>query len=161
MTSGLTHVPDRCEFDAEIREAIRGGAWVEVPAEIVRQFGTRARIPVQASFDGVPYRGSVVPMGGAHVLGVTKAIRESIGKSVGDTVHVLMERDEAPRKVDTPSDLAAALDADPEARAFFEALSYTHRREYVEWIVEAKRPETRDRRVRQALEMLARRQKTR
>jgi uncharacterized protein YdeI (YjbR/CyaY-like superfamily) len=92
---------------------------------------------------------------------VTKAVRESIGKSVGDRVHIVLERDREPREVEPPADLTEALDADPEARAFFDALSYTHRREYVEWIVEAKRPETRERRVRQALEMLARRQKTR
>lgn len=134
---------------------------MEVPAEAVRQLGAEGRVPVRASFDGVPYRGSVVPMGGALVLGVTKAVRESIGKAVGDRVRIVLERDRAPREVELPADLTAALDADPEARAFFDALSYTHRREYVEWIVEAKRPETRERRLRQALEMLARRQKTR
>ncbi len=100
-------------------------------------------------------------MGGAHVLGGTKAIRETIGKSIGDRVHVTLVRDEEARDVEIPDDLAETLEANPQAKAFFEALAYTHRREYVEWIVEAKRPETRERRVRQALEMLARRQKTR
>jgi hypothetical protein len=161
MTAGPAEHSARYEFDAEIKEAIRGGAWVEVPADAVRQLGTRARVPVRASFDGAPYRGSVVPMGGTHVLGVTKAIRQRIDKSVGDTVHVTLERDEAPREVELPADLTEALAADPQAKAFFGTLSFTHRREYVEWIVEAKRPETRERRVREALEMLSRRQKTR
>ena len=151
----------RCEFDAEIREAPRGGAWIEVPADAAEQLGMRSRIPVVARFDGAPYRGSIVPMGGARVLGVPKAIREAIGKSIADLVHVILESDEEPRKVEVPPDLAGALEADPRARAFFDALSYTHRREYVEWIVEAKRAGTSERRVRTAVEMLGQRQKTR
>ena len=152
---------DQCEFDTEIREAPRGGAWVDIPADVVQKLGARARVPVNASFDGTPYRGSVVPMGGVHVLGVTKAIREAIDKSAGDTVHVILERDDEARVVEIPEDLAEALEEDLQAKAFFEALAYTHRREYVVWIVEAKRAETRQRRVREALEMLSRRQKTR
>ena len=152
---------DQCEFDTEIREAPRGGAWVDIPADVVQKLGARARVPVNASFDGTPYRGSVVPMGAVHVLGVTKAIREAIDKSAGDTVHVILERDDEARVVEIPEDLAEALEEDLQAKAFFEALAYTHRREYVEWIVEAKRAETRQRRVREALEMLSRRQKTR
>jgi len=151
----------RFEFDAEIKEAIRGGAWVEIPAQVILQLGTRGRVPVKASFDGAPYRGSAVPMGGVHVLGVTKAVRDAIGKPVGGTVHVTLERDEELREVEVPADLAEALEADPQAKAFFEVLSHTHRREYVGWIVEAKRPGTRASRVRQALEMLSRHQKTR
>lgn len=161
MTAGPAEHSDRHEFDAEIKEAIRGGAWVEVPADAVRQLGTRARVRVRASFDGTPYRGSVVPMGGVHVLGMTKAIREAIGKAIGDRVHVILARDEKAREVEVPEDLTEALAADPQAKAFFEALAYTHRREYVEWITGAKRAETRERRVREALEMLSRRQKTR
>jgi len=161
MTAGPAEHSDRYEFDAEIKEAVRGGAWVEVPADAVRQLGARARVPVRASFDGVPYRGSAVPMGGAFVLGVTKAIRQSIDKSVGDTVRVTLERDEAPREVEVPADLTEALEADPLAKASFDALAHTHRREYVEWITEAKRAETRKRRVRETLAMLSRRQKTR
>lgn len=144
------------EFDAEIEEARGGGAWVAVPEDMFALFGARARLKVKASFDGVPYRGSIVPMGGMHVLGVQKAIREAIGKSVGDTVHVAVEQDTEPREVELPEDLAEALAADPSARAFFERLSYTHQREYTEWIVSAKRTETRARRVQAAVERLSR-----
>ena len=141
-------------FQAEIKEAPRGGAWVEIPSNISEAFGTRGRVKVKACFDGYPYRGSVVPMGGVHVLGVKKAIRASIGKSVGDTVHVILEQDAEPREVDVPEELAKALRANPEASAFFDTLAYTYRKEYAEWIAGAKRAETRERRARRAVEKL-------
>ncbi len=142
------------ELDAEIREAPRGGAYVEIPSDALPLLGGTGRVKVKATFDGVPYRGSIVPMGGVHVLGLQKAIREAIGKSIGDTVHVTLEEDREPREVDIPAEFAAALDADPAVKAFFECLSYTHRREYAEWIATAKRIETRERRVQEAMELL-------
>jgi hypothetical protein len=147
------------EFDTEIQEAPRGGAWVEIPLDVLAVFGTRGRVKVKASFDGYPYRGSIVPMGGVHVLGVQKAIREAIGKSIGVTVHVVLEQDEEPREVLVPEELALALEANPQARAVFEGLSYTHRKEYARWIAEAKRAETRERRARAAMEKLSRGEK--
>ena len=72
----------------------------------------------------------------------------------GDRVTVELELDAAPREVEPPSDLAAALDAEPRLRAFFDGLSFTHRREYAEWVTDAKREETRRRRVARAVEML-------
>jgi uncharacterized protein YdeI (YjbR/CyaY-like superfamily) len=72
--------------------------------------------------------------------------------SVGDTVTIEIERDDAPRMVEIPPDLAAALDADPAVRAAFDAMSYTHRKEYVRAVLDAKRPETRARRLALAVE---------
>ena len=74
--------------------------------------------------------------------------------AAGDAVVIELEADEQPRTVDPPPDLAAALAADPEARAAFEGLSFTHQREYAEWVAGARREETRRRRVDQAVEML-------
>ena len=141
------------EFRAPIVAADRGGAYVVVPPEVVDALGGGGRIPVQATFDGIEYRGSIASMGGTKVLGVLKAIRAELGKRPGDDVVVTLARDDAPRTVMVPDDLAAALEA-ADRRAAFDALSYSHQREYVEWIDEAKRGETRARRIAQTVDRL-------
>lgn len=147
-------------FDAVI-EAAGGGAFVTIPFDVEQAFGKK-RVPVQATFDGEPYRGLVARMGGeCHLLIVRKDIRERIGKQPGDTVHVTLAEDTEPRVVEVPPDLRTALDADAEAAATFDRLSYTHRREYVEWIEDAKREETRRNRVAKAVGMLREGKKTR
>ncbi|GAB2652597.1 YdeI/OmpD-associated family protein [Kribbella swartbergensis] len=130
-----------------------GGAWVEVPGEVVVALGGGGRIPVRASFDGLDYRGSIASMGGCMVLGLLKSIREQLGKGDGDSVTVTVERDTSERTVDVPTDLAAALDG-AGLREAFDKLSYSHRREHVNAINEAKKPETRERRIAKAVEML-------
>jgi hypothetical protein len=140
-------------FEAVIEEARGGGAYVAVPADVDAALGGKGRIPVVASFDGVEYRGSVVTMGGVRCLGVLKAIRDRLGKGPGDTVTVTLAPDAAERTVTVPDDLAAAL-ADAGARAIFDRLSYSHRREYVTWIDDAKKPATRARRVAGTVERL-------
>lgn len=139
-------------FDATIVAADRGGAYVAVPAAVVEALGGKKRIPVAATFDGVAYRGSIVSMGGdERILGMLRAIRDELGKGPGDSVAVTVAPDTAPRAVEVPADLAAALD-EAGLRTVFDALSYSHRREYVGWIEEAKRSETRSRRVRTTVE---------
>jgi uncharacterized protein YdeI (YjbR/CyaY-like superfamily) len=96
----------------------------------------------------------VAVYGGRSYLPVRKALREAAGVAAGDPVVIELEADAQPRPVDPPPDLAAALGADPEARAAFEGLSFTHQHEYAEWVAEAKRESTRRRRVTQAVEML-------
>jgi hypothetical protein len=128
---------------------------VEIPFDVREVYGTGGQVPVRATFDGETYRGSIAPMGGGrHVLGVTREIREAIGKDVGDSVHVVIERDTKPRTVPEPPDLTAALARSAGARDAFNGLSYTRRREYVRWIEEAKRPETRARRLQEVVERL-------
>lgn len=151
--------PEVHTFDAVIEEAGRGGACVSIPFDVAKAFGTRGQVRVEATFDGAPYRGSLAPMGGRHVLGIRKAIQTSIGKGPGDTVRVQVRLDTAPREVEVPPDLAAALRKHPGARAFFDGLAYTHRKEYVAWITGAKRPETRARRVQATLDRLERGEK--
>jgi len=134
----------------------KGGALVVIPFDVREVYGTGGQVKVKATFDGESYRGSLAPMGGGrHVLGVRKAIRAAIGKDVGDRVEVVIERDTEPRSVETPKDLAAVLRKSKPARDRFEKLSYTHRKEYVRWIEEAKKPETRARRVEKAVAMLS------
>ena len=92
--------------------------------------------------------------GGRYYLPVNRALREAAGVAAGDAVVIELEADDQPRTVDPPPDLAGALAADAEARAAFDGLSYTHQREYAEWVAEAKRESTRRRRVEQAVQML-------
>jgi hypothetical protein len=141
------------EFEAVIEERRGGGAGVTVPFDVKEAFGS-GRPKVVATFDGVTYRGSVVSMGGRYMIGLRKDIRAAIGKAPGDAVRVTLEADTAPRVVDVPDDLAAAL-ADAGLRDRFDGLSYTHRREHVEAIEGAKKPETRARRIAKAVEMVA------
>lgn len=126
---------------------------MEVPGDVVAALGGGGRIPVVASFDGVGYRGSIASMGGCMALGVLKSIRGELGKGDGDAVTVTVERDTGERVVEVPADLAAAL-AEAGVREAFDGLSYSHRREHVNAINEAKRPETRARRIAKAVEMV-------
>jgi Bacteriocin-protection, YdeI or OmpD-Associated/Domain of unknown function (DUF1905) len=144
----------RHEFEATITAADRGGAYVAVPRRVVDALGGRGRTPVVATFDGVEYRGSVVSMGSDKVIGLLQQIRTELGKGPGDTVTVTVAIDDEPRRVEVPDDLRVAL-ADSRLEAHFEALSYSHRREYVQWIEEAKRPATRQRRIEQTVERVA------
>jgi hypothetical protein len=139
-------------FDVTVVTPRRGpGALVVLPDEAATVFGTRARVGVRATFNGVSYQGSAMPMGeGRFGLGLTKAIRSEAGVAIGDTVHVVVERDTAPRTVDVPDDLMAALQSAGLADRFA-ALAHTHRREYVAWVSEAARAETRARRVAKAV----------
>lgn len=130
-----------------------GGAWVEVPGEVIAALGGGGRIPVRATFDGVAYRGSIASMGGCMALGILKGIRSELGKGDGDAVTVTVERDTAERTVEVPEDLAAAL-GEAGLREAFDKLAYSHRREHVQAINDAKKPETRQRRIGKALEML-------
>jgi hypothetical protein len=142
------------EFDAPVEAARGGGAYVRLPEAAMEALGSRGRVPVVASFDGVPYRGSTMPMGdGTSCVGILKSIRQQLGVGVGDTVHVTVERDTSERVVEPTPDLAEAFT--PEAAAAFERLAPSHRRAYVRWIEEAKRPETRARRVAESVSRLA------
>lgn len=141
-------------FQAVIEDAGGGGAFVRVPFDVEAAFG-RKRVPVQATIDGQPYRGTLVRMGTPdHMLLILKEIRARIGKQAGDEVEVTLQEDTAPRTVEIPPDLGLALEKSPRARATFEKLAYTHQREYVNWILEAKRPETRQRRIEQTIAKL-------
>jgi len=130
---------------------------VDVPTEVVEALGGKGRIPITATFNGVPYPGSIVRMGGGAVLGVQKAIMAEAGVRVGDSITVVVRNDEGPRVVEVPVDLAEALARNGAARAAFEGLSFSHKREYVRSITEAKRPETRARRIELTIEQLVER----
>ncbi|HUP88270.1 MAG TPA: YdeI/OmpD-associated family protein [Longimicrobiales bacterium] len=139
-------------FTAEIQEARGGGAFIMIPFDVKKEFGS-ARAKVDVTFDGIKYKGSTAVMGGAYMIGILKDIRAKLGKDIGDDVRVTLQLDEAPRVVEIPDDLRKALKK-AKLEAAFEKLSYTHRKEHVNAIVEAKQPATRERRIQKALEML-------
>ena len=148
-------------FTAVIQNAGGGGAFVNVPFDVEAVFGAK-KPRVKATIDGVPYRGLLTRMGTEHhLLIILKEIREKIGKSFGDEVTITVEPDTEPRVLEVPKDLMQELKKDKEAKAFFDRLSYTHQREYVTWITQAKKEETRQNRLTKAIAMLKQGKKVR
>jgi Bacteriocin-protection, YdeI or OmpD-Associated/Domain of unknown function (DUF1905) len=145
---------ERREFTGTLAESRgAGGRWIEVPFDAKAAFG-QARAPVKGTLNGTPFRGRLAVYGGRTYLGLRAEIRRAAGIEVGDSVDVVLELDEQPREVELPDALASALVGDRDASAAYDALSFTHKREYAQWIASAKRAETRERRVADALAML-------
>jgi len=126
---------------------------IEIPFDVEAVFGAK-RVPVKASVNGAEYRGSIVRMGGKFMLGIPKAFRETARITAGDHIVVTIEKDTAERTVTIPDDLSAAL-AGRGLTDAFAAMSYTHRKEHVRAIEEAKAPETRIRRIQKAIGMIS------
>jgi len=142
------------EITAELQARGPGSAFV-LTDEQVQTVGEGAkRFPAATTINGHRLRTTVMRMRGEFLLGLSKAARDDASVEIGDTVTFTLELDQAPREVEVPAALTAALEADPEAKQTFEALAFTHRKEYARWIAEAKREETRERRVAQAVEMI-------
>jgi hypothetical protein len=141
-------------FTATIQNPGGGGAFVEVPFDVEAAFGSK-RPRVKALIEGVPYRGTLTRMGAeCHILGIRKEIREQLGKTFGNEIQVTVEPDLEERVIEIPKDLLKELKKDKEVQAFFDKLSYTHRKEYVTWVMEAKREETRQNRIVKTIEMV-------
>jgi len=136
-------------------------AYVEFPFNVEELFGTRGQVKIKALFDKqVEYRGSLANMGrNCHTLGLTQEIRSKLGKSFGDTIEVELERDLEVREVIIPEDVQALLNENPDEKAYFEKLSYTHRKEYINWITSAKKEETRTNRLVSFIEKLRQKKK--
>ena len=132
---------------------------LQVPDEVVTALGAGKRPPVVVTVGGHTYRSTVAPMGGAFWIPLAAEHREAAGLTAGDEVDVVVEHDAAPREVALPEDLAAAFDDD--VRAFFDGLAPSHRKEWVRWVEEAKKPETRAARVGKTVESLRAGKKTR
>ena len=142
------------KFDAEIQEGRGGGAYVVFPYDVEKEFGTNGKVPVAATIDGVPDKSALMRMGMPHhILGVPKAIRAQKNKQPGDVVTIVLWKDDEPREVAVPPELQARMKK-AGVLPFFESLSFTHRKEYCRWITEAKKDETRARRLDKAIELL-------
>ena len=143
------------KFEALIESNGKTATGFEVPEEIVTALGGGKRAKVTVTINGHRYRNSVAPMGGRYLVGVSAENREKAQVSAGDRLDVELELDTAPRVVEVPDDLAAALAANPEARSFYDTLSCSQQQFYVQPVTQAKQPETRQRRIERAVERLA------
>ena len=157
-----TKNPGTIHFTAAIEQGGHdGGCWVVSPHDLKAIYGIGNLVPVVVTFDGVEYRGSIAKMGAQPLLLIRKDIRAKIGKGGGDAVDVTVTLDDKPRMVDVPTELQDALRQNPPAQATFEGLAYTHRREYAQWIAQAKQEVTKERRVAKAVDLLMNGQKLR
>jgi hypothetical protein len=129
-------------------------AWLNAPFDVEKLFGTRARVPVRGTIDGFPFRSSLMPMGGCHGMAVNKTMRDGAGVEAGDTVNVVMERDEAERVVEVPPLLKKELAKSKTAQAKWQKLSFTSQKEIALSIRGAKQKETRARRLAKAMDIL-------
>jgi hypothetical protein len=129
-------------------------AAIAPPVDVPEFFGTRARVPVRGTINGYPFRSSLSPYGGRHLMPVNKALRAGAGVNAGDMVEVVMERDEEERTVETPPLLKKALAKSKTAQANWEKLSFTHKKEIALAIVGAKQEETRARRLAKVVDIL-------
>jgi len=127
---------------------------IEIPAEVVASFGRGRRVPVVVTIGDHAFRNTIAAYRDSYWLGVSAENRTRAGIAAGDAIDVTLEVDDAPRTVEPPAELADALADDPAAAAAWDTLSYSHQRAHAEAIAEAKRPDTRARRVAAALKML-------
>ena len=129
----------------------KDATFVEIPFDVEKEFGAK-KVKVKAKFDGVDYRGSIVSMGqGCYMIGITKAIRNQIGKEAGDNIFVEVEKDEEVREIQLPEDFKNELEKNEEALKFYNTLSYSAKRKYYQWITSAKKEETRQKRINEAV----------
>ena len=142
-------------FTATLEQARKTATGFVVPDEVVEGLGAGRRPKVTVTVGGHSYPSSIASMGGRYMLPVSAANREASGLRAGDEVEVEVVLDEGPRELVVPDDLAAALAAEPAARAFFDGLSYSERRWFTLQVEGAKKAETRRRRVAALTERLA------
>jgi len=126
------------------------------PIDVAEMFGTRGRVPVRGTINGFPFRSSLMPCGGPHMMPVNKKLCDGAGVAPGDIVDVVMERDVEERTVDAPAELAKELKKNKTARERWEKLSFTNKKEIAAAIAGAKQEETRKRRLAKAMETLGR-----
>ena len=147
------------EFRTTVVQSGKTATGLQVPDDVVTALGGGKRPPVTVTVGGYGYRTTVAPMGGAFWIPLAAEHREAAGVQAGQEVDVRVELDTAPRETPLPEDLAAVLDED--ATAFFSGLAASHRKEWVRWIEEAKKPETRAARVEKTAEALRAGRRTR
>lgn len=141
-------------FRTTLLQSDKTATGIRIPDEVVEALGSGKRPAVRVTINGYTYRNTVAVMGGVYMVGVSAEHRAGAGVAGGDDVEVEIELDTAPREVTVPADLAAALDAEPEARRTFDGLSYSNKSWHVLSIEGAKTDETRQRRIAKSIETL-------
>lgn len=128
---------------------------ITIPFDVEKTYGTRSRVPVRGTINGFPYRGTIFPLGGKYIFVVNRELRANAKVKGGEMISMEMERDDEPRIITPPPDLARALRANRAAQAAWDKLSYTHKKEHARAVEDAKRPETRVRRIEKAIAQLS------
>jgi hypothetical protein len=141
-------------FRTTIQQSGKTATGIQVPEDIIQTLGAGKRPAVKVTINGYTYRSTVAVMGGAYMVGVNAEHRAAAGVAGGDEVDVEMELDTAPREVTVPADLAAALEAEPDARRTFDGLSYSNKSWHVLQVAGAKTDETRQRRIAKSVAVL-------
>ena len=141
-------------FRTTVQRSERTATGLLVPDEVVAALGAGKRPPVQVTVGGHTYRTTVASMGGRFLVPLSAENRTAAGVGAGDDVEVDVLLDTAAREVTVPADLVDALEHDDQARQFFDDLAYSHRKEWVRWIEESKKVETRTSRIVRAVESL-------
>jgi hypothetical protein len=152
------------QFKARLASRGPGAAWtfLEIPFNVEKTFGSKARVPVAGTMNGFAFRNSLLPQGdGTHAMAVSKALQTGAKARAGDLVSVSIEVDRAERTVVVPSELKKRLASHPQARTVFDSLSYSHRKEFAEWVGSAKQPETRERRAEKSIALVLERKHVR
>jgi hypothetical protein len=150
------------KFTAPLVAKGPNGSWTHLvlPFSVQEVFGTKARIPVAGTLNGIAFRNSAMPIGdGTHYMNINKELLAAAKAKAGEEVHVTMTVDKAERTVEIPEELLKSLRKNKAAATFFESLSYSHKKEYTDWIGSAKKPETKLARVEKAIEMLQSKQR--
>ncbi len=131
-------------------------AYVDFPFSTEELFGIKGQVKIKAIFDGhVQYQGSLAKMKSeGHLLGLTQEVRHQLNKNIGEEVSVELWHDQEDRIVEIPEDVMIVFQQNPKAFELYEKMSYTHRKEYMRWIAEAKKPETRENRKVKLVEMI-------
>jgi hypothetical protein len=142
-------------FHATIESNGGTATGIVVPDTVVDALGSGKRPKVTVTLNGYSYRTTVARMGGRFLVPLAAEHRAAAGVSAGDRLDVGIDLDTAPREVTVPDDLAAALGGNGPAQALFDTLSYTHRKEWVRWVEDAKKPETRASRIERTVTDLA------
>jgi hypothetical protein len=141
-------------FRTTILQGDKTATGIVIPDDVVMALGAGKKPPVRVTLNGYTYRSTVATVSGAFMVGVSADVRAAAGVKGGDELEVTIDLDTAPRVVDVPADFAAALERDPGAKRFYEGLSYSLRKLHADSIAGAKTPETRERRLAKAMELM-------
>jgi len=149
---------EKYNFEAILIRPEGVGTWtyVDIPLDLRKLFDAKGQVKVKGTINSYPFRSTALPHGdGMHYLVVKKPIRDSIQFQEGGKVEVVLELDTDARQVDVPDDLESAFINNPKARAAYDRMAYSHQKEYVDWILQAKRAETRQKRIKEAVQGLS------
>lgn len=147
-------------FEAELKKVEgKEASYIEIPFDVEKEFSAK-RVKVKALFDGIEYRGSIVKMGlPCYMIGVTKEVRKKIGKTYGDIINVVIQKDIEDRNIEIPEELNVMFNDNKDAYEFYESLSYSQRKKYIDWINSAKKKDTFKKRVNETIKKLTNKEK--